>query len=640
MRYACRALAAIGVTIAAVALTACGGGSAAGPAASVPIVSVPAAVATASPSAGGSGTLAFSVANRLAGTAAPASVAVFVSGQTAPLGTLNLTGCGATSGIATCNGSVNAPAGSDTFVVATYAGANGGGQKLSTATVPAKIVAGSTTRVALATGVSAATVTAILGAGSVPVGNPASVAVSIVAYDSSGDIVVGPGYFSSPVTLTDSDTSGTTSLSATSVTTPGTSVSLNYNGNSLASATITPSLGGTPGTAATFAPAGYAFVDFLTPSSIGEVQAMAAGPDGNVWFASGFGGQGLPPNTISKITPAGTITSFTGGLDPSTAIDGMAPLGNVLWWGDGQGNIGSIVATGAAGTIGTVTPASSYTTPCQSSTAACGSINWMVAGPDGNAWFADSGGYLGRITPAGAVQEWTISLLSGWPTGSSSAPEEMAFSGNTLYVADGLGYVDQITLAGDAPVSVDALPITSGCGAYGLTIGTDGNVWFADLCGNIGIVPVANFTSAGMLQWNVSTVIGTYNSIAFLASSPAGVWGTDGDFCGECSATTDNNVYQFLDPGGLTATQGPPVVAVPAFPATSSSYLYAIVLGPDGNIWTGPSGQATSSSPVAKVLFGGSSASSVSSIKRASPFVSHRRRAGSVLRAHQGFGLR
>jgi len=264
----------------------------------------------------------------------------------------------------------------------------------------------------------------------------------------------------------------------------------------------------------------------------------------------------------------------------------------------------------------------------------------MAAGPDGNAWFSDESGAIGRVTPAGAVQEWNISQLSGWTLEGSSDPEAIAFAGSALYVADYDGDIDQIAIAGGVPLSVVPLPLTSGCSSTGVAIGTDGNVWFTDLCGNIGTVPLSNFTTGAMLQWSVTSAIGSGNSLAFLTASPGGVWGTDGSFCGECSATTDNNLYRFLDTGGLSATQGPAIVPVPAFPPTGSHDLYGLTLGPDGNIWTGPAGNATSASPIAKVLFGGLGISTVSSVERASPFISRRRSAGFMLRTRKGFGPR
>src|ERR1700687_4449161 len=47
--------------------------------------------------------------------------------------------------------------------------------------------------------------------------------------------------------------------------------------------------------------------EFPTPTAGSTPQGIAAGPDGNLWFAESGGG-----SRIGRITTAGTITEFTG----------------------------------------------------------------------------------------------------------------------------------------------------------------------------------------------------------------------------------------------------------------------------------------------------------------------------------------
>ena len=74
---------------------------------------------------------------------------------------------------------------------------------------------------------------------------------------------------------------------------------------------------------------------------------IAAGPDGNMWFTEGRG------NRIGRITPAGVITEFSGGLSRASSPE------------------------------------------------------MITAGPDGNMWVTEEfGNHIGRITPAGVVSEF------------------------------------------------------------------------------------------------------------------------------------------------------------------------------------------------------------------------------------------
>ncbi len=66
---------------------------------------------------------------------------------------------------------------------------------------------------------------------SVPAGTSASVPVAITAKDAAGYTIVGPDAYANPIQLSNDDTSGATSLSASTVTGPGANVTLNYNGS-------------------------------------------------------------------------------------------------------------------------------------------------------------------------------------------------------------------------------------------------------------------------------------------------------------------------------------------------------------------------------------------------------------------------
>jgi len=608
-----------------IALTACGGGG--GGSTPAPSTLGGGTAPTSSPAPAGSGTLSFSIAipastgpaasNRAPKYVSPstASVSVTLAGQTTPLATANLgataPGCAVVPNGVSCTVTVIAPAGSNTFVITTYNGTNGTGQQLSTARIAATVTQSTTTQVALTLNGVVATTAVILGATTVPVGTPASIAVTVNAYDQNGNLIVGPGSFSSPITLTLTDASGATSLSTTTVGAPGTSVTLNYNGNSMVSATITPS-NAAPNGSATFTPTGNAVIGYaVLPTDNQYTNVLAPGPAGDraVWY----GASGI----IGRMSTTGQVTEYTSGLNDVYALAPGAD-GN-MWFGDDNGYIGSITPTGTI----TFAQPTNYNTGC--GPYLCDYANFMVPGPDGNVWFSDDGGYVGMVTTSGIVTEWYIPNLPGWP-GGGSEPNQIAFIGNTLYAADEWGYVDAIAIAGagaaSAPTGVVqvANPATGEgpCDVYGLAIGPDGNVWFSDDCSNIGLIPPANFTTAGVLEWSVAGTT-AYDSFDLLASSPAGVFGGD---------DSDNLVYRIFPSAGLSASNAPAITPIPAY-ANPYMEVYAITRGPDGNIWAAEDEETPES--IVKVISGGNAATGASgiarapgSVTRASNTISHR----------------
>jgi hypothetical protein len=77
------------------------------------------------------------------------------------------------------------------------------------------------------------------GLATLTVGTAATLGLTVTAQDADGNTIIGAAPFASPVTLTDSDTSGATSLAPGSVTAPGTAVTLTYTGATLSVSSIT-----------------------------------------------------------------------------------------------------------------------------------------------------------------------------------------------------------------------------------------------------------------------------------------------------------------------------------------------------------------------------------------------------------------
>jgi hypothetical protein len=161
------------------------------------------------------------------------SISISVAGAVT---TANLTStspnCTATTTSAplTCTVTLNAPVGTDTFVVTLYQGLNASGTVLSTATVSAAVSATQPTTIPVTLGgvVASIDVTVQNGNARIPGGYATSVPVIVTAKDPSGAAIVGAGNYTNPITLTNTDTSGVTVLSTTTVTSPSTVVTLSY----------------------------------------------------------------------------------------------------------------------------------------------------------------------------------------------------------------------------------------------------------------------------------------------------------------------------------------------------------------------------------------------------------------------------
>jgi hypothetical protein len=96
-------------------------------------------------------------------------------------------------------------------------------------------------------GSNVAAITITLGNARPPIGKAVTIPVTIVAKDASGATIVAPATYQPAITLTDSDTSGHTALSATTVTAPGTTITLRYDGSSaVTNATIGATEAGVP----------------------------------------------------------------------------------------------------------------------------------------------------------------------------------------------------------------------------------------------------------------------------------------------------------------------------------------------------------------------------------------------------------
>jgi streptogramin lyase len=201
----------------------------------------------------------------------------------------------------------------------------------------------------------------------------------------------------------------------------------------------------------------------------GQVEGIAAGPDGNMWFTEA-GGSGA----IARITPQGQVTEFSQGITHG-APQGITvgPDGN-MW----------VTESGGSGAIARITPQGQIT-EFASGITPNNSPAGIAAGPDGNLWFTEDGdvGTIGRITPQGAVTEFTAGNSEFTQGLTKGVPEGIApgLDGNLWFTeGQGAGAIARITPQG----VVTEFP--SNGGASEIAAGPDGSMWFTEVNGTVG----------------------------------------------------------------------------------------------------------------------------------------------------------
>jgi sugar lactone lactonase YvrE len=156
-----------------------------------------------------------------------------------------------------------------------------------------------------------------------------------------------------------------------------------------------------------------------------------------------------------------------GALPSQPSLIAAGPDGN-LWWTDTAGFVGRITPTGVITKF-----AAGITDPLNSQPFG------ITAGPDGNVWFTESGtDRIGRITPLGLISEFSTGITTNSVPGQIVA----APGGNLWFSEVGLGQLGRITTAGVVTEFSASFPAGSAPGE--IAIGPDGNLWFTQFGGN------------------------------------------------------------------------------------------------------------------------------------------------------------
>jgi virginiamycin B lyase len=193
---------------------------------------------------------------------------------------------------------------------------------------------------------------------------------------------------------------------------------------------------------------------------------IAAGPDGNLWFAQ------TDHNALEKITPGGAATEYSTGFTPAVSPTHLTAGadGNLWFTMAGAARIGRMATDGDP--LKTV----SFTAGIDASA----QPGVITVGPDGNVWFAEPNvSQLARITPAGTVTEYWV---------GAAVTQIVAGDDGALWLATSSG-ISRFDLAGGG-----STPIATLSGITGLTWGPDGNLWATTAASVVRVTPFGSTT--------------------------------------------------------------------------------------------------------------------------------------------------
>lgn len=334
-----------------------------------------------------------------------------------------------------------------------------------------------------------------------------------------------------------------------------------------------------------------------------EVQAMAVGSDGNLWFTQ------VQYPKVSRVTPAGVITEFDSGFSAGTVYDIVAGPDDKLWMVSGRG-ISRVTTSGAAeivpnagnadriivGPNGNLWAVNTVqNNPVQEITPAGGvtehgtpsGIRDIAPGPDGNVWFTgyeqEAGWVVGFIPPVGEHVSYTLPVPPGATNGQMrpntliAAPDGNVWFGLDVYTYSN-NYLGRVTPDGD----IDYFDNVTQSGVGGVTQmanGADDNLYVADGgliqvsfedCGGASVQSSSSTSSAQSENWSSCTPqVGDFKFVG----------------AKEIISGSDGNLWVTLPGSHSIGRISLPSGTVKEFPLASYIYPESIAESADGNFW-------------------------------------------------------
>jgi virginiamycin B lyase len=278
--------------------------------------------------------------------------------------------------------------------------------------------------------------------------------------------------------------------------------------------------------------------ELATPSSSSEPEGIAAGPDGNLWFAEG---------TADKIADVNPVTHAITEYPLPTL--GAVPLGVAV------GPDGNIWFTEfGAGKIGELDPATGAISEFALPTANSGPVD-LVAGSTGNVWFTESlTGKIGEIdVSTHEIIEYSTPTAASGPFGITVGPD-----GNIWFTEKSAGKIGKLI---PATGTITEYPLAAGSQPNGITVGPNGSLWFTEA----GSATIVEFSPPGFAT-PISTTVGS-GPLVVVTGPDGNIWFTAGaDSIGEIDPVTHQLMNTFTTPTGVSNPVG-------------------LAAGADGNLW-------------------------------------------------------
>jgi virginiamycin B lyase len=229
----------------------------------------------------------------------------------------------------------------------------------------------------------------------------------------------------------------------------------------------------------------------------------------------------------------------------------------------------------------------------------------LESGADGNLWFTDGGTQhaIGRITPAGAIQEFTSGLTSpATPFDITQGPD-----GNMWFTATGHAPNNAIGMVMPSGAINEFGPPASepNMAPAEITVGPDGNLWFLD----VATPAIGRITPAGVITEFTSGLLAGAMPETLSAGADGNMWFTDKakgaigrvtpsgtivefptgvatSMPTESTLGADGNVW-FSDPGVPAVGRITPDGTITEFTMglNANADPDPMTLGPDGNVW-------------------------------------------------------
>ncbi len=255
--------------------------------------------------------------------------------------------------------------------------------------------------------------------------------------------------------------------------------------------------------------------EFFEPEAPSFPTTLVEGSDGNMWFTDPESPFALSGLKIGRVTPAGVVNEYSP-VGMSGGAWGIAdgPDGDIWFTEPGVKKVGHIKPSEPATSLVEIeVPGMSPSEFPES--------GFIATGPDGNLWVALETNGIARITPAGAVTEFSAGLNPEANVCSIAAGPD----GNVWFGDCGTTKaVGRITPAG----AITEFEV-AGEGVYqpgSIALGSDGRLWFP--AGKAADERIGAITTAGVVTYYKTPTSPSAFRLTSLTAGPDGnIWGTE-----------------------------------------------------------------------------------------------------------------